>query len=88
MAWVPSKLPAMHDADGQALASWLEDELQRLASGLISNNLTYQLAVSYVAPVRPRTGMMAYADGTKWNPGSGEGLYVYTIAGAWHKCSN
>jgi hypothetical protein len=30
-------------------------------------------------------GKLAWADGTKWNPGSGEGLYVYTSAGVWEK---
>jgi len=28
-------------------------------------------------------GAIAYADGTTWNPGSGEGIYAY-YAGAWH----
>lgn len=29
-------------------------------------------------------GMIAYADGTVWNPGAGEGVYA-RIAGAWVK---
>lgn len=37
----------------------------------------------YSAPVKPRTGDIRYADGTSWNPGSGEGIYRYSIAGAW-----
>lgn len=36
-----------------------------------------------VAPSRPRDGMVRLADGTAWNPGSGQGLYVY-YNGAWH----
>jgi hypothetical protein len=28
---------------------------------------------------------VAYADGTSWNPGSGEGLYEYRSDAAWHK---
>jgi hypothetical protein len=35
-------------------------------------------------PNRPRDGLVAYADGTAWDPGAGEGLYTY-FAGAWHK---
>jgi len=31
----------------------------------------------------PQEGMIAYADGTNWNPGSGEGIYAY-YNGAWH----
>ena len=34
-------------------------------------------------PVRPEKGSVYYADGTSWNPGSGEGLYFYTAAGAF-----
>lgn len=33
-------------------------------------------------PVKPFVGLTAYADGTDWNPGSGEGLYVYK-SGGW-----
>lgn len=31
-----------------------------------------------------RDGMLAYADGTNWNPGSGKGLYRYnSTTSAW-----
>lgn len=40
--------------------------------------------VSYVAPDKPREGMLRFADGTSWNPGSGRGLYQY-VSGAWVK---
>jgi hypothetical protein len=42
--------------------------------------------VWHVAPAKPREGMLVYADGTDWNPGSGAGYYVY-YAGAWHPLS-
>jgi hypothetical protein len=35
------------------------------------------LKVHHVAPKKPRKGQVVYADGTNWDPGSGEGLYVY-----------
>lgn len=35
------------------------------------------------APARPREGMIAFADGTNWNPGSGQGIYAYH-GGAWN----
>jgi hypothetical protein len=31
-----------------------------------------------LAPANPQTGLLAYANGTDWNPGSGEGLYRWT----------
>lgn len=34
------------------------------------------------APERPREGLMVIADGANWNPGSGNGLYVY-MNNAW-----
>lgn len=35
-------------------------------------------------PERLRTGLIALADGTDWNPGSGAGVYAY-YGGAWNK---
>jgi len=40
------------------------------------------LKILYVEPIKPRDGMVVYADGTEWNPGSGEGIYGY-INGSW-----
>ena len=34
-------------------------------------------------PARPELGSIYYADGTNWNPGSGEGLYLYNAARAF-----
>lgn len=36
----------------------------------------------YASPARVYEGMLAYADGTTWNPGSGLGLYQYR-GGSW-----
>ena len=33
------------------------------------------LQVLHVAPEKTLPGMLVYADGSDWNPGSGEGLY-------------
>lgn len=41
-----------------------------------------ELAELAEEPARPRDGMLKYADGTNWDPGSGEGFYGYR-AGAW-----
>ena len=34
-------------------------------------------------PAKLTDGLVAYADGTNWDPGHGEGLYMYH-SGAWH----
>ena len=38
-------------------------------------------------PAKPRDGDIRYADGANWNPGSGQGIYVYIDDGtpAWEK---
>ena len=33
-------------------------------------------------PKKPRNGVVSFADGTSWNPGSGRGLYIYD-GGIW-----
>jgi hypothetical protein len=43
------------------------------------------LDVSNTAPINPQQGDIRYADGTNWNPGSGEGIYFRNAAGAWVK---
>lgn len=34
------------------------------------------------APDKPQEGMIAYANGSEWDPGSGAGLYKY-LGGGW-----
>ncbi len=41
-----------------------------------------ELRASHVAPSKPRTGMIVYADGTDWDPGSGAGAYTWD-GSAW-----
>jgi hypothetical protein len=53
----------------------LQEWALRGLSGLV-------LEPQYVEPWRPRDGLIVYADGTEWNPGSGAGLYQYR-AGVW-----
>lgn len=36
-----------------------------------------KLERQYAPPARPRDGCLFLADGTDWNPGSGEGIYRY-----------
>ena len=43
------------------------------------------LDVTTVAPTKPQQGSIRYADGTSWDPGTGEGIYFYNSAGAWVK---
>ena len=67
------------------IPAYLQTELDRI-SAIISNLADGHFDVSNVAPDKPRTGDIRYADGTNWNPGStGEGVYTYLSTGAWSK---
>jgi hypothetical protein len=61
---------------------FLLDELPRIAAA-ISALAAGHLDKSYAAPTKPREGNLKFADGVVWNPGSGEGVYIYRSA-AWH----
>ncbi len=58
-------------------------ELQRIASAM-SAIADGHLDLTTVAPTKPRSGDIRYADGTSWNPGGGAGIYAYH-SGAWNK---
>lgn len=63
------------------IAVFLRAELARI-QGALSVLADGQLDVTTVAPAKPREGMIRFADGTLFNPGSGSGFYGYR-AGAW-----
>lgn len=43
-----------------------------------------ELQILHAAPKKLREGMIVYADGSDWNPGSGEGVYRRNAANnAW-----
>lgn len=55
----------------------LEDFLSALMDGYRE--------VRYEKPEAPEQGMLIYADGSNWNPGSGEGYYEYRSDGNFYK---
>ncbi len=82
MAYIPTATP---DDTPDGLKRWLADELRRIGTQLINPRVnSLQLETTGVEPSRPSNGMIVYADGTKWNPGSGEGFYGYEN-GSWVK---
>lgn len=76
--YVPS--PYSGPIDAPTLQSYLERELDAIMRELAETTVV-ELRPVYAEPSKPRTGMIVYADGTEWNPGSGAGLYVYK--GSW-----
>ena len=68
----------------EELSSYLQAELNKLSIA-INNIADGHFDTSNVAITKPRAGDVRYADGSNWNPGSGEGLYIYLSTGAWSK---
>lgn len=79
--YTPSSLPDTDDVS--ALKDWMLNELSLIASAIPSDN-SFKLVLRNAAPNKPRNGMIVYANGSSWNPGSGEGFYGYQ-AGSWVK---
>jgi len=76
----PSTVPI----DPVALPGYIQDMLIEIAT-VLDVVRDGHLDVVYSAPDKPQQGDIRYADGTSWNPGSGEGIYFYNAAGAWVK---
>ena len=69
IAW---SAPASPEAYDQAL---MPSVMGQLKQGLESAAPYHQLQILYAEPSKLFAGMIVYADGTTWDPGSGEGVY-------------
>ena len=79
--------PLAPPSDPNALPAFLLTELNRLAQVLNGRSDRVQFRELATTPSKPRDGDAIYADGTNYDPGAGEGLYVYT-GGLWVKASS
>ncbi len=68
---------------GQVDDQIVAQELQKIAQAIDTPDQFLTLEKLYAAPTKYRDGTIIYADGTTFNPGSGEGAYIY-YALAWH----
>lgn len=86
MVYTPGAIPPVEQSsDAEKILFFLRDELQVLSQTLVDDVIAVELRPSHRAPSKPRVGMIAYADGTDWNPGgTGEGVYVFK-SGGWSK---
>lgn len=78
--YVPASVPNAA-AD---LPRYLAQEQERLTDALESPFTHLLLDALHVEPSRKLNGMVVLADGTDWDPGSGEGIYAY-YGGSWKK---
>lgn len=82
--YTPGRVPS----DAKELARFIQNELERLTDALESPFTHQLLEVLHAEPSRKsgEAAMVAYADGTDWNPGAGRGLYLYDPqTAAWTK---
>lgn len=63
---------------------WLMRELRAIQEASVTavDNITFKTLTA--VPKKLYDGLTVLADGTSWNPGSGQGVYTYYGA-AWHK---
>ena len=78
--YAPEQIDAQ---DPKQITAWVSRELWRI-SAVLEIALARNVEFLNVAPSKPREGMVRGADGTHWNPGSGQGVYVYYNS-AWNK---
>lgn len=62
------------------LARVLEEELREVAATRTQHDF-FEMTVLHAEPEKLFQGLVAYADGTNWDPGDGEGIYRYDGTG-------
>ena len=80
----PKYVPNLVPANPEDLPRYIFEEFLKLQGALQENPTTF-IEVKNVAPDRIKQGDIVYADGTNFNPGSGEGIYFRNAAGSWVK---
>lgn len=73
LAYVPQRIQTQ---SLENVVEQLQRELYRISSAMDVIRVGYYPRL-YVAPDKPRDGMVRYADGIQWDPGGGEGIYTY-----------
>lgn len=76
--------PGTAPTDSQEFRAWLLDELRHIGDAFSEINTdTWRLKEWNQEPDKLYDGLLIFADGTNFDPGSGRGFYGYYDAG-WH----
>jgi hypothetical protein len=70
--------------DLQAIPRFIDEQLLQIKT-VLDLLRDGHIDVVYEEPSKPQQGDIRYADGSVWNPGSGEGIYFRNSAAAWVK---
>lgn len=81
MPYYPTQMPPISEVED--LRRYVQEEFLRIANQVVDVG-EVRFNVLYAAPPGPIAGMVVFADGTTWNPGSGRGLYEYRTS-SWIK---
>jgi len=84
MSQAPKYTPNPVPDNPEDLPQYLLQEFQKIQAALEENPISF-IEVKNVAPSRIKQGDIVYADGSNFNPGSGEGVYFRNAAGSWVK---
>jgi hypothetical protein len=79
--YVPKHAPVLTSLED--LRKYVEEELKQIGLEMQQSEIQ-QWRILHVEPLKITDGMVVFADGTDWNPGSGQGLYE-RVAGIWVK---
>lgn len=74
--------PGMVPDDPAQLPGFLRQEQVAIQQAANRADTHMALQVLYAEPARMFAGMVCYFDGTSFNPGSGEGVYVRDLSNA------
>lgn len=78
MSYTPSNVPT----DPAQLPDFFRRELASISRAISAPVPFLTLVTQNAAPTKLFEGLVAKADGTNWNPGSGAGVYCYR-GGSW-----
>lgn len=73
---LPSQTPSTSTPEGAAIVQWVQANLRPLVERLNAPGIA-QLIELHEEPPKPRTGLLAYADGSDWSPTDDAGLHVF-----------
>lgn len=79
------KLSSMFEALEDDFTPAQREKIKQIIKDELQLNVIDRLQLNplSVEPEKRRTGLIAYADGTNWDPGAGEGTYQYDSGGTW-----
>jgi hypothetical protein len=84
--YAPDQAPTFSDVELKQLVDYVSREYDKLAN-VLDHNTVINFEGQFTSLPKPQEGDLLYADGVSWNPGDGQGFYMY-INSAWVRVNN